>query len=89
MAPIALVILNPLGFVLMEISKRRDSVQFNSGPVEPAGRKKLLYMIPLIAKSIILNPIVLMTALGIVGNFVFSHQLPVALSGVLKVCTRN
>jgi hypothetical protein len=27
----------------------------------------------------------LMTALGIVGNLVFNHRLPVALSGILKV----
>jgi hypothetical protein len=38
-----------------------------------------------VAKSIILNPIVLMTALGIVGNLVFSHTLPAALSGILQV----
>ncbi|PBC32634.1 Integral membrane protein [Apis cerana cerana] len=54
MAPISLVILNPIGFVLLEI-------------------------------GIMLNPVLLMTVLGIFGNLVFSHVVPAVLATVLNV----
>jgi len=91
MAPISLVILNPLGLILMELSKH-GNIAFNQpgshesiGGTELARRNSKLQVVGAVAKSIILNPIVLMTALGIVGNLVFNHKLPVALSGILKV----
>jgi len=91
MAPISLVILNPLGLILMELSKRgNDAVNQpgnheSIGGTELARRNSKLHVVGAVAKSIILNPIVLMTALGIAGNLVFNHKLPVALSGILKV----
>lgn len=90
MAPISLVILNPLGLILMELSKRNIAVNQpgnheSIGGTELARRNSKLHVVGAVAKSIILNPIVLMTALGIVGNLVFNHKLPVALSGILKV----
>ena len=91
MAPISLVILNPLGLILMELSKR-GNIAINQpgnhesfGGTELARRNSKLQVVGAVAKSIILNPIVLMTALGMVGNLVFNHKLPVALSGILKV----
>jgi hypothetical protein len=92
MAPISLVILNPLGFILMELSKHGSSAinqpgnHESVGGIEMSWRSNKLQVAGAVAKSIILNPIVLMTALGIVGNLVFNHKLPVALSGILKVC---
>jgi hypothetical protein len=91
MAPISLVILNPFGFILMELSKRGNSAinlpgsHENNGGMELSRRNSKLQVAGAVARSIILNPIVLMTALGIVGNLVFNHRLPVALSGILKV----
>lgn len=91
MAPISLVILNPLGLILMELSKRGNSAINRPGNHESIGgaelssRNSKLQVVGAVAKSIMLNPIVLMTALGIVGNLVFNHKLPVALSGILKV----
>lgn len=91
MAPISLVILNPLGLILMEVSKRGNVAINQPGNHESfagnelARRNSKLQVVGAVAKSIILNPIVLMTALGIVGNLVFNHKLPVALSGILKV----
>lgn len=91
MAPISLVILNPLGFILMELSKHDSSAVNRPGNhgttagTELSRKNGKLQVAGAVAKSIILNPIVLMTALGIVGNLVFSHTLPVALSGILKV----
>lgn len=72
-APVSLVILNPIAFVFMELGRPRDSSQ---------GK---LHLVGTVLKSIALNPVVLMTALGMLGNLVFQHQLPVAIAGVLKV----
>ncbi|XP_057326754.1 integral membrane protein GPR155 [Microplitis mediator] len=74
MAPISLAILNPVGFVLLEVGKRRTGDQ-------QSGWK----LVGSIVKGIGLNPILFMTVLGIVGNFVFSHQIPKILSVILDV----
>lgn len=79
-APISLAILNPLGFVFMELEKRREQIDELRDNQENKFKVFLVVM-----KSIITNPIVFMTALGIVGNFVFTHHLPLFLSGILKV----
>lgn len=74
MAPISLAILNPIGFVLLEIGKRygEDHTSYKE-------------MICSIAKGIALNPVLLMTILGILGNLVFSHIVPAALATILDV----
>ncbi|XP_065335026.1 lysosomal cholesterol signaling protein [Cloeon dipterum] len=75
-APISLVILNPLAFVLMEIGNKRQS----------EGRQiSGCQLIWSVVKGILLNPVVLMTTLGILGNVIFRHQLPATISGVLQV----
>jgi hypothetical protein len=76
-APISLVILNPLGFVLMELGRRREE----SEGAQLGGCK----LIAAVIKSIILNPVVFMTALGMLGNIVFHHHLPASIYGVLNV----
>lgn len=38
-----------------------------------------------VIKSIFFNPIIFMTILGILGNIVFNHAVPVYLGGTLKV----
>jgi hypothetical protein len=76
-APISLVILNPLGFVLMELGRRREE----SEGAQLGGCK----LIAAVVKNIILNPVVFMTALGMLGNIVFHHQLPASIYGVLSV----
>lgn len=77
MAPISLVFLNPIGFILMEIEKRKH--------VTDAERQSRPQIALHSIKGVILNPIVLMTLAGIVGNFTFQHCLPAILEGVLKV----
>lgn len=42
-------------------------------------------MAMVITKDILLNPVVMMTSLGLIGNFVFNKELPVILDGVLTV----
>ncbi|KAF4533331.1 hypothetical protein B566_EDAN004452 [Ephemera danica] len=79
-APVSLVILNPLGFVLMELGKHRDAPASPSGPATGS-----LHVVWTVLRSIALNPVVLMTALGMIGNLIFHHQLPIAIAGVLKL----
>ncbi|XP_015437374.1 PREDICTED: integral membrane protein GPR155 [Dufourea novaeangliae] len=74
MAPISLAILNPVGFVLLEIGKRRNE-----------NHRSYKNMVCSIMKGIALNPVLFMTVLGIVGNLVFSHVIPCALATVLDV----
>ena len=76
MAPISLAILNPIGFVLLEIQKRRIAT------LENPSRLSLIWSV---IKGVALNPILFMTVLGIVGNLVFSHQIPKLLSSILEV----
>ncbi|XP_029156528.1 integral membrane protein GPR155 [Nylanderia fulva] len=74
MAPISLAILNPIGFVLLEIGKRRVEEHTNC--------KNMVYSI---VKGVVLNPVLFMTVLGIVGNLIFSHSVPRLLAAILEV----
>lgn len=74
MAPISLAILNPIGFVLLEIGKRRTEEQTDC--------KEMVYSV---AKGVLLNPVLFMTVLGIVGNLIFSHNVPRLLASILDV----
>lgn len=91
MAPISLAILNPISFILMEIAKRNNptgvnELLINDGELGNVSTHKMrLKMIASVAKNIFLNPVILMTILGICGNFVFSHKVPIYLEKVLKV----
>lgn len=74
MAPISLAILNPIGFVLLEIGKRRMEEHTNC--------RDMVYSI---VKGVVLNPVLFMTVLGIVGNLIFSHSVPRLLAAILEV----
>ena len=98
MAPISLAILNPIGYVLMEITnlQNKDRDQVTSAARCPAAqstedisrrrilRGKCLVVIKTI-KSIFMNPILLMTLLGVLGRLVFTNGLPVFMSSILRV----
>jgi len=90
-APVNLLLLNPIGFILMEISKQRD---LDSRESEANGAKGVVYEKPSfltvmsrVTKGVLLNPIIIMTALGICGNLIFSHCVPTILQGILKAST--
>lgn len=96
MAPISLVILNPIAFLFMELGKRRfqkslelidESLsESNSSPVVSLRKKESSTSIALnILVKVLFNPVVLMTTLGIIGNLVFRQDLPAILEGILKV----
>lgn len=99
MAPINLAILNPIAYVLMEITNLQNKEKEQTPPVSPSlrctqpnmetSRRKILRGKCLVVihtiKSIILNPILLMTLLGVLGRFIFVNGLPVFLSKTLEV----
>ena len=66
---------------MMEIGKQ-PAVTQNS---QNANENTRWQMIRNVIRNIISNPIVFMTALGIVGNQIFNHQPPVVLKSVLDV----
>ncbi|XP_072752130.1 lysosomal cholesterol signaling protein [Anoplolepis gracilipes] len=74
MAPISLAILNPIGFILLEIDKRRVQEHTNC--------RDMVYSI---VKGVVLNPVLFMTVLGIIGNLIFNHNVPRLLAAILEV----
>lgn len=74
-APISLVLLNPIGFVMLEVQARRQTHE---------GRRAL-HLALNVVKGIVTNPVVLMTILGVGGNFAFKQNVPQVLAGILKV----
>ncbi|XP_041366937.1 integral membrane protein GPR155-like isoform X2 [Gigantopelta aegis] len=75
-APISLVFLNPIGFTLMEIHKRRGTTGVETGACTVAWQ---------VVWSVVANPIVFMTAIGIAGNFAFKQTVPNILRDILQV----
>lgn len=75
LAPVSLVILNPFGFVLMEVSRHRAG----------EGAPSTWTTVTNIARNIATNPIVFMTTLGMIANILFKHALPKVLEDVLNV----
>lgn len=95
MVPISLAILNPVGYVMMEIGKQKtdkneEETRANL-PVcpEAQSQRKILRGNLIVAlktiESIFLNPILSMTVLGVIGGVAFPSGLPEVVSGVLKV----
>ncbi|XP_072947247.1 lysosomal cholesterol signaling protein isoform X2 [Epargyreus clarus] len=81
MAPISLAILNPCAFIMMEINKQRQ-LRMNSENRLEYNKFKIILQI---FKGIVLNPILIMTVLGILGNIIFKHQLSVYIEGLLEL----
>jgi len=66
LAPVSLAFLNPIGFILMEIGKSRES---------SVAMSRVKIAIKAI-QGIIKNPIITMTFLGIIGNLIFHGSMP-------------
>ncbi|XP_043238091.1 integral membrane protein GPR155-like isoform X2 [Amphibalanus amphitrite] len=75
-APSSLMLLNPIGFLLLELQRARSAAKVSSSWFETGQR---------VLTGIGTNPVVFMTFLGIVANGVFDHCLPNILEGILKV----
>ena len=98
MAPISLVILNPIAFLFMELGKRRAEMVASIQSIDSNGssesgssvsnsktKKTRASLCVNILVKVLFNPVVLMTTLGIIGNFVFHESLPPILGGILNV----
>jgi len=72
-APISLLILNPIGFVLLELGKDNNGQKM--GP---------LSTILAVLKGLVTNPVVAMTVLGVLGNLAFSSSPPPHLTKFLS-----
>ena len=73
-APISLVVLNPIGFGLMELSRQNSLKNGDSDidEVEPGAKKKKKQ--PIIVKvilKVLRDPLVIMTFLGVFGRLIF------------------
>ena len=64
-APISLLVLNPIGFVLMEVGKERQD--------KDHGTWAAFFTV---TKGLATNPVIVMTVLGVTGNFAFRASLP-------------
>ncbi|KAJ2944304.1 hypothetical protein O0L34_g18290 [Tuta absoluta] len=84
MAPISLAILNPVAFVLMEVSKQQATRQAMNEEERKINVSKLK-LVKQIFKGIVYNPVLAMTVLGILGNILFKHKLSIYIEGLLQV----
>ena len=71
-APISLVILNPIGFIILETGKGTG------------GERSLLRSVVVVLTGLGTNPLVVMTLLGILTKFIFTGSPPEALQKVLS-----
>ncbi|EDV96194.1 GH16123 [Drosophila grimshawi] len=99
MAPISLAILNPIGLILMEISKiikNKEEVSRNpplcpeTCPAEQMSKQRRCFgehsiLVGNTIKSLFFNPLLLMTLLGVAGGFLFPKGLPEMVASVLRV----
>lgn len=86
-APVSVVILNPIGFLLLEIQKKRegDKVEVSKSINESGSKSGTCALILHVIKGVITNPIVFMTIIGIAGNFILRRNLPLVISEILDV----
>ena len=66
LAPVSLALLNPIGFILMEVGKMREVASDLS-------RTRIVIKV---TQAIFQNPIIMMTVLGILGNLLFHSEMP-------------
>lgn len=84
-----MIVLNPIGFVLLEIQNHRDrEVENSSTEIKGEGSCMPLSIGLHVIKGVVTNPIVFMTVIGIIGNFVFHRNIPDVLSDILDVFGR-
>ncbi|XP_071966207.1 lysosomal cholesterol signaling protein-like [Antedon mediterranea] len=76
-APISLVLLNPIGFICLEIQKNRGT--------STACGSVILKVI----KGIVSNPVVLMVLIGLICNYVFSQTVPSLIKPILETLSAS
>uniref|UniRef100_A0A6J0UJA0 Lysosomal cholesterol signaling protein isoform X1 n=1 Tax=Pogona vitticeps TaxID=103695 RepID=A0A6J0UJA0_9SAUR len=73
-APISLMMLNPLGFIFCEIQKSRDNRNLSHSKMKIVGLGLL---------RVLQNPIVFMVFIGIAANFILNQKIPEYLENFL------
>ena len=75
-APISLVLLNPIGFTMLEINKHKQD------STHPTRKVKVVLRV---VKDVLVNPIIFMAVIGIAGNFLFKQNVPAVIDDILEV----
>lgn len=70
-APVSLVLLNPIGFALCEIQKWKN---------EENRRQSKLYILGVIVLQVLKNPLVFMVVIGIVAHFLLRRTIPAVVA---------
>uniref|UniRef100_A0A3Q0S354 G protein-coupled receptor 155 n=1 Tax=Amphilophus citrinellus TaxID=61819 RepID=A0A3Q0S354_AMPCI len=70
-APVSLMLLNPIGFALCEVQRWRQA----SHP-----QRSSLGILGVVVLQVLKNPVVFMVIVGIISHFVLSQQIPAVLS---------
>lgn len=70
-APVSLVVLNPIGFALCEIQKWKN--QENQ-------QQSKLYIVGVIVLQVVKNPLVFMVVIGIIAHFLLHQTIPPAIA---------
>ncbi|CAF0876977.1 unnamed protein product [Didymodactylos carnosus] len=82
-APISLVILNPLGFLLIETQSRLNDKRLGYGHVTGEYSSSRLRLISKIICNLLKNPMVVATILGCIFNPIFKQTLPYMLLRII------
>lgn len=69
-APVSLIVLNPVGFALCEIQKWKN--QENQ-------QQSKLYIVGVIVLQVVKNPLVFMVVIGIIAHFLLHQTIPAAI----------
>jgi hypothetical protein len=85
-SPISLIIINPIGYIMMELHNSRIPQSRASILIQ----NNKLALLKNLLKSIFLNPILIMTVLGVIGSFVIPNgKLPSYIHVLLEVFARS
>ncbi|KAJ8416877.1 hypothetical protein AAFF_G00327550 [Aldrovandia affinis] len=71
-APVSLIILNPIGFAFCEVQKWRESRD---------QQQNKLHIVGLVVLQVLKNPIVFMVIVGIVSHFLLGQRVPTFMEG--------
>ncbi|XP_062908217.1 lysosomal cholesterol signaling protein-like isoform X2 [Mobula hypostoma] len=74
LAPISLLLLNPIGFIFCEIQKWKEDLNL---------QQSKLKTIAMVLFQVLKNPIVFMVIVGICGNFIFEQKIPAIIGEFL------
>lgn len=69
-APVSLIVLNPIGFALCEIQKWKN---------QENRQQSKLYIVGVIVSQVLKNPLVFMVVIGIIAHFLLQQRIPAVI----------